>query len=119
MLSDELLLVRELNCYDALLIKQIGRRFRLSDKSYTGYSKVLASYATTELLEAKWIPHPTKVRGGASVVYLVGKRGKALMRSNGLGDELVIRLLDYLAANTVALLLGCDCLDLLWRPFAK
>src|SRR5262245_12215617 len=88
MLSDELTLARTLNCYDALLIKQIGTRFGLSEKSYTGYSKVLAAYATTELLEAKWIPHPIKVRGGASVVYILGKRGKSLLRSEGLKDEL-------------------------------
>lgn len=89
MLNDELILVRLVNTYEALTIRQIGRRFHLSENSYTGYSKKLADYAKPDdqLLDERWIPHPTSARGGAIKVYIVGKRGRALLKSHGIHSE--------------------------------
>jgi Replication-relaxation len=42
------------------------------------------------LLEQLWIPHakPKNRKGGSSVVYILGQRGKALLRSEGFGDQI-------------------------------
>jgi hypothetical protein len=92
MLSDTLQLVRIINCYDGMTIRQVMRRFRLAEGSYTDCSKRLAQLAqpvksgrrpSGSILEQKVIPHPTKIRGGASAVYVVGSLGRALLQEHG------------------------------------
>ena len=83
MLSDTLTLVRAINRYDAMTIKQVGRYFHLADGSYTAYSQRLAKLAAEKVLSRKWIPHPTMLRGGPLVVYILGPKGRELLRSHG------------------------------------
>ncbi|SRR5258706_15778097 len=87
MLNDTLTLVQVINTYDALLIDDIVRRFHLAEASYAKASRRLKSLSDPDdkdrLLDAKWIPHPTKLRGGPSKVYLVGPGGEKLLRAQG------------------------------------
>lgn len=84
MLTNALELVRVVNHYDALPIRSIMRRFELSENSYTVASSRLAHLAKDEkILEQKKIPHPTNINSRPMLVYVVGPRGREILREHG------------------------------------
>src|SRR3954471_20524437 len=87
MLNDTLRLAQIINCYDALTVPDILRRFHIAPSSYAKATVKLKNLSNPDdkdrLLDAKWIAHPTKVRGGASKVFLLGPGGSKLVKQNG------------------------------------
>lgn len=84
MLGDTLRLVRILNTYDALTIRSIMRRFGLSENSYTAASSRLLHLAKDEkILEQNKIPNPFNMNSRPLLVYVVGPRGRELLRDHG------------------------------------
>lgn len=109
MLSDELMVAQTVNYLSAMTVEQMRRWCGFAEKSATKVSARLAELAEarairqaekdederklkelekSRLLEQKIIPHPTKARGGVSAVYILGNRGKELLRHEGYSDQI-------------------------------
>jgi hypothetical protein len=84
-LRDTLQLVRTINSFDAMPVRQVARLYHLSEGSRTEYSPYLTNLPE---LTVKRIPHPTAEQSRPPNVLIVSPRGHKLMRDRGFGDEI-------------------------------